>query len=127
MSNPSQPRLLLVYAADSGPVNAVIHYIHKLIRPETYPCSLCAVTYGPLGERQQWREFLNQMSTPQIFLHRDEFEALHPGTGIPLPVVLLETGTSLESLVPAAEIDQCKDLESLITLLRGRLADNLPR
>ena len=49
------PRLLVVYNADSGILNALGHAVHKLVKPETYPCSLCAITYGAVSMRKEWK------------------------------------------------------------------------
>jgi len=59
-------KLIFVYNADSGLLNAMKDWAHKIVSPETYPCSLCALTYDNLGMRRPWREFIK----------------VHQGTGI---------------------------------------------
>jgi len=44
-------KLIFVYNADSGLLNAMKDWAHKIVSPETYPCSLCALTYNNLGMR----------------------------------------------------------------------------
>jgi hypothetical protein len=48
-------KLIFVYNADSGILNAIKDLIHKNVSPETYPCSLCAVTYDNLGMKREWK------------------------------------------------------------------------
>lgn len=40
----AKPRLVFVYAADSGVLNIAKDVIHKLVSSSTYPCHLCAIT-----------------------------------------------------------------------------------
>jgi len=42
----SKTTKIFVYNADSGPINGLKDYFHKIIKPETYECNLCAVTFG---------------------------------------------------------------------------------
>ena len=51
-------RLVIVYNADAGLAAALFDAVHKVVAPATYPCSLCAVTYGALTMRPQWRRYL---------------------------------------------------------------------
>jgi hypothetical protein len=44
-------RLLFVYAGDSGAVNGLVHYVHKIVSPATYECHLCALTDGRRSSR----------------------------------------------------------------------------
>jgi hypothetical protein len=53
-----QPRLILVYNADSGVLNMVKDAVWKVLQPSTYPCSLCALTYGWVSMHERWRRFL---------------------------------------------------------------------
>ncbi len=47
----TRPALVFVYNANSGLLNALLDMGHKVVSPRTYPCSLCALTYGSLGLR----------------------------------------------------------------------------
>jgi hypothetical protein len=67
-------KIIFVYNADSGLLNVIKDWGHKIISPETYPCSLCALTYDNLGMRRPWREFINELGYEVEFLHRDELE-----------------------------------------------------
>ena len=66
--------LLFVYNADSGILNLLKDAAHKLLKPSTYPCSLCALTYGAVSEKSAWRKFRNHDERNMRFLHKDEFE-----------------------------------------------------
>ena len=83
-------RLLFVYNADGGVVNGLVDAVHKIVSPATYPCSLCAITYGKLAMEPQWRAWLKGLSVPAAFHHRDDFAAAYPDARVRLPAVLIE-------------------------------------
>jgi hypothetical protein len=114
--------LIFVYNADGGVWNALGDMVHKIVSPATYPCSLCALTYGPVSMRPAWRRFLGGIGLPTRFLYRDEFRTERDRRDLPLPVVLLgrEAGPP-DVLVSAAELSALPDLPALIALIETRL------
>ena len=115
-------RLVLVYNADSGPINALKDAVWKVVRPATYPCSLCALTYGWVSMHGRWRRFLEQLPQTKVFHHRDDFALAFPGLAVPLPAILLAEGdASPQVLVSAAELDALPDLAALMALVAARL------
>jgi hypothetical protein len=121
MARPA-PTLLFVYNADGGWLNALADMVHKLVSPATYPCSLCALTYGAVAKRPAWRGFLARLGMPTLFLYRDEFRETLDSRDIALPAILLSSdGQRPEVLVSAAELDALADLTALVALLERRL------
>lgn len=121
-------RLLIVYNADSGIINALMHAVHKQVRPETYPCSLCALTYGLVSMRGRWRSFLNGLRMEKVFLHKDEFARSFPGHSIPLPAVLFsENGHPPQILVGAEHLDTMQDVDELIDVVEQKLQIERPK
>ncbi|AUX68167.1 hypothetical protein CHX26_00330 [Porphyrobacter sp. HT-58-2] len=117
------PRLILVYNADSGWQNAVKDAAWKVVRPATYPCSLCALTYGWVAMHGRWRRFLDGLAMAKVFHHKDDFAAAFPQMEVALPAILLaEAGGAPRVLVSAAELDALADLHALIALVEARLA-----
>lgn len=115
--------LIFVYNADGGLLNAARDAVHKLARPATYPCSLCALTYGAVAKRPAWRAFLEGVGMPALFLYRDEFRDTLDTRDLPLPAILLGSdGPVPEVLVSASELDGLADLDALIGLLEARVA-----
>jgi hypothetical protein len=121
MDHPA-PRLILVYNADSGWLNAVKDAVWKLVRPATYPCSLCALTYGWVSMHRAWRRFLERLPNATVFHHKDDFAVAFPGLTIALPAILVaeQRGTP-QLLVSAVELDALPDLPALIALVAERL------
>jgi hypothetical protein len=122
MTSP-QPRLILVYNADSGLLNVVKDAVWKVVRPSTYPCSLCALTYGWVAMHGRWRRFLDRVPQAKVFHHKDDFARAFPGLHPALPTILIaDNQEQPRELVSAAELDALPDLESLIALVEERLA-----
>ncbi|MDX1689131.1 MAG: hypothetical protein R3248_14200, partial [Candidatus Promineifilaceae bacterium] len=84
-------KLIFVYNAHSGLFNAALDGIHKLVSPESYPCELCALTYGAIAERDEWRQFRRRSEHEMVFYHKDEFEEAYEQT-FTYPIVLCQRG-----------------------------------
>jgi hypothetical protein len=116
-------RLILVYNADSGLLNMVKDAVWKVARPATYPCSLCALTYGWVAMHGRWRQFLDRLPQTKVFHHKDDFAAAFPAADVALPAILLAApGDAPDVLVSAAELDSLPDLATLIALVETRLS-----
>lgn len=117
-----QPALLFVYNADGGLWNALKDAVWKLTAPQSYPCSLCALTYGAVAMHGAWRRYLDGLPIRRVFHHRDDFASAYPGHGIALPAIVLRDGAGqLQVLVPAEELDAMPDLGALIAALQAKL------
>ncbi|MEM6908578.1 MAG: hypothetical protein AAF494_07845 [Pseudomonadota bacterium] len=128
-------RLILVYNADSGLLTALMHAVHKQVSPSTYPCSLCALTYGLVSMRGAWKRFLNSFDLDLVFHHRDDFTQAFPALGtagpreVALPAILLaDPGDEPRVIIPAEALDQMHDLAELMEHLEAQLlAEQLAR
>lgn len=116
-------KLIFVYAVDGGIMATVQDYVHKLVSPATYPCQLCALTYGPLGERKSWSCAVQSLPLGAEFLHRNEFRKRHPGREDALPAVFFSaSGQELEQFISTQELQRCATTEALIALVQERIA-----
>jgi len=110
--------LIFVYNADSGILNLLKDAAHKMLRPGTYPCSLCALTYGAVSEKRRWRQFRNNDGRTMRFLHKDEFEAEF-NQRFEYPLVLGQNAVSggvknLSIVINRQTLSELPDVESLI-------------
>ena len=119
----AQPRtrLICVYNADTGVIEALKHAVQKQFFPESYPCSLCALTYGAVSMRGVWKRFWRRLDAEVQFYHRDDFTADFPelGTGgareVTLPSILIsEAGEEPRVLVSKEELDAMADVNDLM-------------
>ncbi len=106
-------KLIFVYNADSGFFNSLTDYTHKLISPSTYKCNLCALTYGNLGEKRKWTEFIKSLDTE--FLHKDEFHKKY-SVKAELPAIF---DGKLKLLISAKKLAKLKTLDELINLVKN--------
>lgn len=124
----ARARLICVYNADSGLIEALRHAVHKQLRPKTYPCSLCALTYGAVSMRGDWKRYWRKLDADVIFHHRDDFTEAFPelGTGgarqVALPVILISVyGEEPRVLIGREELDALADVNDLMDRLGAAL------
>ncbi len=116
-------KLIFVYNADSGKLNALMDVAHKMFKPETYTCSLCALTYDTFTEKKAWKAFRERTSIQMDFYHKDEFEATFKdqmNTSFKYPVILKETAKP-ETLINAGELATVSSVEELIDQIEKRV------
>lgn len=109
--------LVFVYNADSGVFNLLTDMAHKALSPATYACNLCALTHGAFGMRGEWKEYLQKMKRPVEFLHADEMQSRYGAVNADLPAVFEAEDGALKLLIGADEINLCRTIEDLKTLL----------
>ncbi|MGV6830827.1 MAG: GTPase [bacterium] len=107
-------KLLFIYNAKSGTLNTFIDIGHKLFSPNTYPCSLCALTHDTFSENKKWTAFKTNADIELEFYHIDEFEKKFDVKNIDYPIVL---NKDLETVISHSELNNLNSLEELITRL----------
>ena len=115
--------IVFVYNADGTISGKAKDFVHKIVRPSTYDCQLCAVTYGFVGMKAQWRDFLASLDATVSFLHRDELADEHSsivGQALPGAWHRLDDA-SWEVLVDSPTMRSCDSLDELIEAMRVRL------
>jgi hypothetical protein len=112
--------LLFVYNANSDLFSSVTDFAHKIISPQTYNCSLCALTYGNLTIKQEWKSFLKELPAEKTFLHKDEFEKRYKQS-FGLPAIFYLKANQPVVLLGSDDINRCTSLNELITALLHQL------
>lgn len=115
-------RLLIVYNAEAGLIAGVKDSLHKLLRPDTYPCSLCALTHGSVRMDPAWKRFLSRVPAEVRVYHRPDFRERYPGLELALPAVLAERGEETRVLIAADELRTIGTVDGLIACIEKRLA-----
>ncbi len=105
-------KLIFVYNAHSGLINTIKDALHKTFIPKSYPCSLCALTYGSVSEKKHWKEFHQQSEIEMEFLHIDEFEEKYQQHYL-YPVVI-KASDLFEIAISSSQLDAIKTVEELI-------------
>lgn len=95
---------------------------HKIMSPQTYPCSLCAITNGVLSERKEWKAFREKSELEMEFLHSDEFKKQYAskfGYKFTFPIVLEDNAGELQVLISTEKLDELDSVQDLIDLVEG--------
>lgn len=125
MKNKTEEKLIFVYNANSGARNAILDSVHKMMRPSTYKCNLCDITYGLFWENRKWKHFRQESAHQMTFLYKDAFLKQYAskfGHKFDFPVVLVEADTDLEILVSTQELNTLQSPQELIELVQERTA-----
>lgn len=112
---------VFVYNAETGALNTLVDLVHKIISPNTYPCNLCKITHGPVGEKKEWTEWVRKLSSPPEFLHLDEFFNRY-GKNCLAPVIFLKEGSTVKEIISQNQINQIHSLKELKKLLEPFLS-----
>ena len=110
-------RLLFVYNADSGTLNAIIDSAKKLL--SINGCPLCSLTHSLAGERSEWLSCKESIGIPVDYVPRDELSpSLRGIVGDSLPSVVARAGDEDIVLLGPDVIQRCK---GSVADLRGRI------
>jgi hypothetical protein len=115
-------RLILVFDADSGWLPLVGDVIKKIAGRED--CSLCAITYSPVGKKRAWQACESRLGLAVEERHRDQLPAAWSLGRAQLPCILARAGEALPSLlISRDEIAACDgSMEKLEAKIRAALA-----
>ncbi|MFW5703057.1 MAG: hypothetical protein ACOCXP_03790 [Candidatus Dojkabacteria bacterium] len=114
-------QLVFVYNADSGIVNGLFDWTHKILSPQTYQCQLCSLTTGTFGEKSDWKQFIENLPLKVEFLHKDQFAREITSLEIDFPVIFMREKGRLSVFLSKTEIDKCITLHDLTKLINARL------
>lgn len=120
--NAARTGLVFVYNADSDLFSAVTGWVHKVLSPSTYSCSLCTLTHHHAGMKEAWKTFIDVLPYQSLFLHKDEYLKKYPAhPQIGLPAVLIKQDDRLQLLLPAAVLNSLHTVEELEQALQTQL------
>jgi hypothetical protein len=114
-------KLLFVYDANSGKLNALFDAAHKLFSPTTYQCSLCDLTYNTFTENSIWKAFRKESDLTMEFYHKDEFEVKFPNVKMIYPIILKQENNHLTTVLSPDVLKEIHDVNRLIERLKFSL------
>lgn len=106
-------RLIFVYNAEGDAWSRSIGFLHKLIRPDTYPCSLCALTHDRFGARKEWKEFVQTIHADMEFWYFPDFISRFGKVSDEWPAIFALEEEKLSVLVCAKELRAMKNTGEL--------------
>lgn len=117
-------KLIFIYNANSGSVNALLDSVHKVLSPKTYDCKLCDITFGVFSEKEEWKNFRETTAMEMIFLHKDEFLKQYRSKWLPkydFPIILSEEKESLEVFMTSKVLNEQETTSDLMKEIESRL------
>ncbi len=114
-------KLVFVYNANSGKLNAVFDIAHKALSPETYQCDLCSLTHDTFSEKASWKRFREETDLDLDILHKDEFEQQETGYDFDYPVILEAGDDGLSVFMSRDEIARLRDVDALMLAIKERI------
>jgi len=115
-------QFLFVYNANSDLFSTVTDFAHKILSPSTYDCHLCALTYGNLSMKQEWKDFIESLPIQAIILHKDEFEKQQK-IKADFPAGYIAANGGITKIITKEEVNRCSTLEELKTLVTKKLEE----
>lgn len=120
--NNARKKVIFVYNADSGLLNALRDTVYKIVSPDTYGCNLCRITFGAISMEEQWHSYIESLPHDVEFLHRDDFKKRFPEYAeVKLPALFIVDDGQLRVALEAKEIGAVKDIPGLISLTNDAL------
>jgi hypothetical protein len=82
---------------------------------------LCALTYGAVSMKRQWKDFLARLPVITEFAYKAEFQQLYPAVGDDLPAIYRVENDVPQLLMSRADIGAQPDVNALMAALSARL------
>ncbi|MFX0027985.1 MAG: hypothetical protein ACFE8B_02150 [Candidatus Hermodarchaeota archaeon] len=117
-----EKKLVFVYNADSDVISIVKDFWKKILRPGSYQCRLCGVTYGAFSMKKDWKNFIKNLNIDTEFLHRDEFVMKYNVKDALYPSAYLVRNNQLTLIISQDEMNSVKDLDEMEALVLNKLS-----
>lgn len=113
--------LIFVYNTEADVISSVLDYAHKVFKPETYKCELCALTHHNFGERKVWKEFKSKTNANLSFWYIRQFEKEFEQQ-FEYPVILEKTYETLNIVMNKSQLKEFHEVEDLVEALKKEIA-----
>ena len=117
----NEKKLVFVYNADSDVISIVKDFWKKMLRPSSYECRLCGVTYGAFSKKKDWKKFVNNLNIDTEFLHRDEFQKKYDLKDAKYPSAYIDQDGELTLLISQDEMNSVKELDEMEALVLSKI------
>ncbi len=114
--------LTIVYNTNAGFLNQSFDWLHKIVSPNTYSCSLCQLTHSHFGAKEAWDNFINKQDFDVTFYHKNEFINRFPNSHLTFPWIGIKNeNNAFETLLNSENLNQINSLENLLLILNEKL------
>ena len=119
-----ESELIFIYNAKSGIVNEFLDFAHKIFRPSTYNCNLCAISYGNFTMKKKWSDYITSLPVRSTFTYKDKVSE-YGFNNIELSSIIFRNGSRSKVIISSEEINKLKKIDQLINILSDRLKDQV--
>jgi hypothetical protein len=120
--NKKNEKLIFIYNASNTPLSVSLDFIHKIVSPSTYQCSLCKVTYGNVSMHSKWKKYIETSNYTFEFLYKNNYIKYHKDLKVEeFPVAYIYDGNKYELFISKQEFDLHSNLDSLIDIVNQKL------
>ena len=115
-------KLIFIYNASDDALSVSFDFIHKIVSPDTYQCSLCKVTYGNVSMHNEWKEYIEILPYEIDFLYKNNYNQFHPNLFVDeFPIAYKYDGKSYQEFISKKEFDLCENLDDLIKIMNQKI------
>ena len=115
-------KLIFIYNASDDALSVSFDFIHKIVSPGTYQCSLCKVTYGNVSMHNEWKEYIEILPYEIDFLYKNNYNQFHPNLFVDeFPIAYKYDGKSYQEFISKKEFDLCENLDDLIKIMNQKI------
>ncbi len=115
--------LIFVFNADSDTISTIKDFFHKMVKPSTYSCNLCAVSYGRFGMKKEWTEYVSDLEekVDVKFFHKDEFQESYSLPDAKYPCAYFLKNNTIKLFISQEEMNTLNTVEELKSLVDEKL------
>ena len=118
----SPKKIIFIYNASDNLSSVMFDFIHKIISPNTYQCSLCKITYGNFKKYDEWESYLQSIPYEIEFLYRNNYKDYYKDIEVEeFPIALIQNEDSYQIILLKKDFDSCNDLKELIQIIEKNL------
>ncbi len=115
-------KLIFIYNASNSPISVSLDFIHKIVSPSTYQCSLCKITYGNISMHSKWKKYIESSDYIFEFLYKNNYLKYYQDLKVEeFPVAYKYDGNRYELFISKHEFDLYSNLDSLINIVNQKL------
>lgn len=115
-----EKKLIFVYNADSGPVNAFADFLREKFFPRAERCHLRELlAENPAGKRR-WKDFISTLLYKVEFTYRDRFLREHPLRDPELPAIFIQGDDVPRIFISQKELNRVQSIDELIQLIKRK-------
>ena len=123
-------KLVFVYNANSGIINAAKDALIKWVKPSQYECNLCMISYGNFSMKKDWKRFLENLKVNVEILHKDELIEKYSPEIQKFPCAYIINNNKhddehLEIFISQEEMNSYSSVDELMDSVESKLS-NLP-